>query len=102
MAAANPFTAIAIGVAVALGLVVKFTNVLQDAADAAIGLDETWKQNSIEGALDSMIKKNNRLKAKYKTRLTYDIQYINNSEFADTFDAKGVFKLRSKSKDCDD
>ncbi len=47
------------------------------------------------------IKKNNRLKAKFKARLKYDIQFMNDSEFADRFGASGVFKLRSGSGDCD-
>ncbi len=48
------------------------------------------------------IKKNNRLKAKLKTRLEYDIQFVDDSEFPDRFSAKGVFKLRSRSRDCSD
>ena len=49
------------------------------------------------------IKKNNRFKVKFNTRrLEYDIQFVGGSEFPDKFSAKGVFKLRSRSKDCSD
>jgi hypothetical protein len=58
------------------------------------------KESSVK--FKGRIKNSGRFKAKLKTRLKYDIQYVTNSEFADRFDAKGVFKLRSKSKDCDD
>jgi hypothetical protein len=48
------------------------------------------------------IKKNNRLKLKLNSRLKYDIQYLNNSEYADRFDTPGVLKLRADTKQCDD
>ncbi|MEE2674814.1 MAG: hypothetical protein VX466_13515 [Myxococcota bacterium] len=47
------------------------------------------------------IKNGGRFKAKFKTRVKYDIQYLSGSIDADTVDAKGVFKLRSDSRKCD-
>ena len=41
-----------------------------------------------------------RLKVKFKANMLYDIQFMNNSEFADIFDAKGRLKLRADSKRC--
>lgn len=48
------------------------------------------------------IRDNGDLKAKFKMRMKYDIQYEGGSEFADKVDAPGVFKLRSHSRKCDD
>ena len=47
------------------------------------------------------IHSNDRLKLKFKTRLEYDIQYTNDAETPDRFDAPGVLKLRTKSQNCD-
>ena len=47
------------------------------------------------------IHSDDRLKLKFKTRLEYDIQYTNDAETPDRFDAPGALKLRSKSQNCD-
>lgn len=41
-----------------------------------------------------------QLRMKMKARVKYDIQFENNSEFADKFDEDGVLKLRMRTKDC--
>ncbi len=41
-------------------------------------------------------KRGQRIKLKWKANMGYDIQFMNNSEFADIFGAKGRFKLRAK------
>ncbi len=44
--------------------------------------------------------KGNRLKVKFKADTLYDIQFQNNSENPDVFNAKGRFKLRADSGKC--
>lgn len=49
------------------------------------------------------LKKGGRhLKVKFKANLLYDIQFENESEFADVFNAKGRLKLRADSRKCPD
>lgn len=40
------------------------------------------------------------LKVKFNASMLYDIQYLNDSEFADIFDAEGRMKLRARTKTC--
>jgi hypothetical protein len=42
------------------------------------------------------------IRMKMKAKLFYDIRFMNQSEVADRFGARGVFKARLKTKDCDD
>lgn len=74
MALANPFTAILLAAGVAIGLLVTFTNILQDALDVAIGIDATWKQKTIEDAIDAQIRKNKALIVELKERIQLEKQ----------------------------
>jgi hypothetical protein len=48
------------------------------------------------------LKGGDRLKVKFKARMLYDIQFRNDSEFADIFNAKGRLKLRVDTRNCPD
>lgn len=56
------------------------------------------RANKVDGSGNSLA----QLKMKMKARLYYDMRFMNTSEFADRFDGKGVFKMRFRTKDCDD